>query len=271
MTNGLLDPSSLPEAPDEGYARLRAEATRLAGAPGDIARRVMVHHHLYLDSGGNHVFPLVALHGALWAAGFFETTGRLGQVLRARYFYNSRERQFSMGLLGGFAEGFKTVNRQVFIDTFANYFFTRHYGHHPSAARLVHPELFQALVAMHAATRTGASLSPVQKRDLFMLSLRFEQEITVAPGVSAEVGKFDCPILRFLCLRPLVRFAYFPMGTFLVFSNFADTDERIAKAVRSFDLAERAGWRKVEAAMRSYGVLPEPYWDDPRAFVGQLA
>lgn len=269
--SGLLDPRVLPEAPDEGYARLRAEATRLAGEPGDIARRVMVHHHLYLDSRGNHAFPLVALHGALWAAGFFESTGRLGQVLRARYFYSTRERLFRMRLLGGFAEGFKTVNRQVFIDTFTNYFFTRHYGHHRLASELVHPELFQALVAMHAATRAGVVLSPAAKRDLFMLSLRFEQEITVAPGVSAEIGKFDCPILRFLCLRPLVRFSYFPMGTFLVFSNFADTHERIAKAVRSYDLAERVGWHHVETAMRSYGVLPAPYWDDPGRFVGQMS
>jgi hypothetical protein len=173
--------------------------------------------------------------------------------------------------LGGFAEGFKTVNRQVFIDTFTNYFFTKHYGHHPTVAALVHPALFQALVAMHAATRAGVVLSPAENRDLFMLSLRFEQEITVAPGVSAEIGKFDGPILRSsVCVRssgsPIS-----PKGTFLVFSNFADTDERIAKAVRSHDLAERAGWPRVEAAMRSYGVLPAPYWDAPGRFVGQMS
>ena len=56
----------------------------------------MVHHRVFADSAGNHAFPMVALHGALWAAGFFETTGRLGHALRARYFYDARERELWM-------------------------------------------------------------------------------------------------------------------------------------------------------------------------------
>jgi hypothetical protein len=254
-----------------GYALLRAEATRLAGAPGDIARRVALHHHVYLDSGGNHTFPLVALHGALWAAGFFETTGRLGQALRVRYFYDGRERAHRMAMLDGFANGFKAVNRQVFIDTYTNYFYTRRYGGHRSAAGILHPDLFAALVAMHEKTRAGAPLSPEQKRELFSLSLQFEQEVTVAPGIQAETEKFDCPILRFLCLRPVVRFSYFPVGTYLMFRSFADKAERIDKAMRSYRFAERAGWPKVEAAMRAYQVLPDSYWDDRQGYLTRLS
>ena len=32
----------------------------------------------------------------------------------------------------------------------------------------------------------------------------------MAPGVEAAVAGFECRVLKFLCLRPLVRFAYFP-------------------------------------------------------------
>lgn len=267
----MIDATALPGGTAEGYEALRAQAMRLAGAPGDIARRVMAHHRIYHDSNANHTFPLVALHGALWAAGFFETTGRLGDALRARYFYNARERAFRMNLLGGFAEGFKSVNRQVFIDTFTNYYFTKHYGGRPDAAGYVHPDLFAALNDLHAATRQGAVLSASQKRHVFLQALLFEQEVTVAPGVQAEVSKFDCPVLTFLCLRPIVRFAYFPRHTYFWFRNFADKSERIAKALASYDIAARAGWSVVEDSMRSSAVLPGGYWSDPAGFMQQAA
>lgn len=265
----LVDERSLPDSPADGYEQLRAMAVRLAGAPGDIAQRVMVHHQVFLDSKGNHAFPLVALHGALWAAGFFETTGKLGDALRARYFYSTRERTARMAMLGGFAEGFKSVNRGVFIDTFTNYFYTKHYGLRREASRMMQPELFGALNAVHAANRAGVTLGAVERRDVFAQALEFEQELTVAPGIAREVARFDCPVLRFLCLRPLVRFHYFPRQRYMWFRNFADKSERIAKAMRSYDLAASVGWGRVEQAMRGSPVLPAAYWSDPGTFVRQ--
>lgn len=267
----MIDASTLPDESRAGYEAIRASAVRLAGEPGDIARRVMVHHQIYRDSSGNHTFPLIALHGALWAAGFFETTGRLGDALRARYFYSRRERELRMAMLGGFAEGFKSVNRSVFVDTFTNFYFTKYYGSRRDASSILHPELFAALNAVHAAAQSGVALQPEMKRQVFSLALQYEQEVTVAPGVRTEVEKFDCPILTFLCLRPLVRFPYFPRHTWMWFRNFADTSERIAKAMRSYDLAAQTGWNAVEGAMRLSPVLPAAYWTDPGRFVQQIA
>ena len=178
----MIETGTLPDHPHDGYALLRDQAVRLAGSPGDIAQRVMAHHQIYRDSGGNHAFPLVALHGAMWASGFFETTGQLGDALRARYFYSAKERNFRMAMLGGFAEGFKSVNRQVFIDTFTNYYFTKQYGSRREAEGILHPELYTALNAVHEARRAGESLNAAQKRQVFALALQFEQEVTVAPG-----------------------------------------------------------------------------------------
>lgn len=267
----MIDVTMLPDRPGEGYAVLREQAVRLAGEPGDIARRVMAHHQIYRDSNGNHAFPMVALHGALWAAGFFETTGRLGDALRARYFYSEKERNFRMAMLGGFAEGFKSVNRQVFVDTFTNFYFTKHYGNRRDAAGILHPDLFAALNGVHEATRANAALTAEQKRHVFTQALQFEQEVTVAPGIKTEVEKFDCPVLTFLCLRPVVRFAYFPPRTWFWFRNFADKSERIAKAHKSYDLAARTGWDVVENAMRRSQLLPAAYWSDPNGFVQSMA
>lgn len=267
----MLDRATLPDHPHDAYAAIRQEATRLAGEPGDFGRRVALHYGLYLDSAGNHAFPLLALHGVLWASQFFATTGRIGDALRARYFYNQRERAFRMAMLHGFSEGFKLVNRKVFVDTFTNYHYTKHVAGHPAAAGLLHPELFTALAEMHTAARTGAALTPARKRHVYIQSLQFEQEVTVAPGIQDELAKFDCPILTFLCLKPVVRFAYFPRRTFLLFRNFSDTSERIAKAHRSYDLAERAGWTHVSDSVRRYGLLPDAFFVDPLAYGRQLA
>ena len=240
------------------YADLHADADRLAGGLTDIPRRAAFHLALYRESARQHPFPLLALHGALWGARFFETTGRLGQALRARYFYDARERAERMALLARFADGFKAVNRAVFLDTYANYHFSKRYGREPGADRIVRPSLLAALNTVHDAVRRGADLSPATRRAVFEQALRWEQEVTVAPGVSAEIARFDCPILRRLCLSPVVRFAFFPPARAFVFRNFGDPSERIRRGLQAYDLGARAGWARVEASRDAYGIgLPD--------------
>jgi hypothetical protein len=57
---------------------LREEAEDLAGRTGDFAQRAATYHHLYQHSGGNHAFPLLAAHGALWGSKHFRAGMRLG-------------------------------------------------------------------------------------------------------------------------------------------------------------------------------------------------
>lgn len=63
------------------YDDLQAQATRLAGGLTDLAQRATVYHHIFEASGRNHIFPLIAAHGALWARGYFAFGMRLGAVL----------------------------------------------------------------------------------------------------------------------------------------------------------------------------------------------
>lgn len=244
---------------DGRYTELRHRAIELAGEPGDIVKRVMVLHQIYQDSRGNHAFPLIALHGALWAKGFFDTGGALYRIISQRYFYDPRERQYRQGLLQSFAENFKIANRQVFIDTYTNYYYTKGAEEPISGSTELSQELFPRLVRMHALTQQGASCNPSQMRELFESALLCEQETTVAPAVQAAVAQFECPILRGLILKPVVRFRYFPRLKYFFFRDFSSKEERIRRAISSYDLAEKIGWHRVRASMAEYGALPDDF------------
>lgn len=252
------------------YAEIKTEATRLAGDLLDIPRRVVLLAHLYEDSGRNHVFPHIAAHGALWAFGYFEVGGKLGRWIGRRYFYNATERNYRLGLLQGFAEEFRLVNRQVCIDTCTNYFFVRQFGNVAGAETIVPPTLLDALNRVHAARAKGHALTTKERRQVFEQSFRCEQEVTVAPGVLKAVSGFECKIMKFLCLRPIVRFAYFPACKFLMFRDFSNQSERIEKGLRAYGFAEQMGPTHVRGAMREYGVMPRRFFSAPDACFADL-
>ncbi len=252
------------------YANLQREAALLAGGLSDIPRRAMVLHHLYLDSGRNHIFSLIATHGALWAYRYFEVGGRLGRLIANRYFYNRSEKTFRLGILNDFAEGFRKVKRQVCIDTYTNYHFTKRFGHEPGADQIIPASLLDALNRVHTSSRSGQSLTLAEKRQVFEQSFRCEQEVTVAPGVKAAVDGFECPIMKWLCLRPVVRFAYFPTWKYFWFRDFSSQMERIEKGLLAYDLGESAGWSNAETSLSSYGLLERPFFDAPLDTFNQL-
>lgn len=252
------------------YDDIRAEATRLAGGPSDMPQRVGLLHSIFVDSGGNHVFPEVALHGALWAYAFYERRGTVSRMIGYRYFYDRDERAHRSYMLYVFSQGFKEANRSVFIDTYTNYYFTKRHGDEQGADGLLSPELLDALGRVHHATVAGRRLSRPERGQVFEKALLFEQEKTVGPKVREEVAKFDCPVLTTIVLKPIVRFAYFPRHTFLRFHDFGQTEERIEKAMRSYELAERAGWDDVGEEIRYQGVLPDRCFEDPVGYADWL-
>jgi hypothetical protein len=255
----------------EAYDEIRADAIHLAGAPGDMPQRVTVLNSIFLDSGRNHAFPQVALHGALWAYRFYDRRGTVSRLITYRYFYDREERARRAAMLNGFSEGFKQTNRSVFMDTYTNYHFTKRHGEQPGADEVIGPELLDALNRVHHAARANRLLGPRERRSIFETALQWEQETTVGPKVKEEIAKFDCPILTTLVLKPVVRFAYFPRTRYFLFRNFADTAERIEKAVRSYELADEVGWDSVIATMRNYRALPPLFFEDPAGFVRALA
>jgi hypothetical protein len=245
---------------EQAYARLHAQATRLAGQWNDLSQRAAVYHHVFRDSGGNHAFPLIAAHGALWARGYFRFGMRLGRVLSLQYGFDQQRRLRQMLSLEAFANAFREINRRVCVDTYTNYYFVGRYGEHPCAARFLPEEHLEALNRVHAARRAGREMTSSEKRRVFETHFLHEQEFVVGPSILKAAAEFDWPVVKFIALRPLIRFAYFPRRTFLWFRNFADRAERVEKGLRAFDTADRAGWSHVESALRAYEVLPQEFF-----------
>lgn len=250
------------------YEGLRSEAVVLAGGLTDLAQRATVYHHIYRASGGNHIFPLIAAHGALWAGGYFRAALGLGRRLSWQYIAQPALRAKRLRDLDDFANVFRDVNRRVCIDTYVNFHFTARYGDHHGAAECVPSTLFAALQRIHAARRSGRELTDEERRQVFEAHFRHEQQTVVGAALENAVDRFEWPLVKFLALKPPVAFAYLPRGRRLWFRNFADQAERIRNGLLAFDLAAQAGWRHVEDTLAAYRTLPAAFFvDADRHFV----
>jgi len=254
----------------DAYESLKAEATRLAGGLTDLAQRATAYHHLFRASGGNHAFPLIAAHGALWAGGYFRFGMRLGKWLTLQYAFSPEVRRTKLRQLNDFANAFRDINRRVCVDTFTNFHFTARFGNHPDAEMFVPATLLAALNRLHAAVARGYELSDAEKREIFEAHFLHEQEHVVGPAITKTVMTFEWPVLRFLALRPVIRFAYFPGRRVFWFRNFASRDERVSKGQMAFEVAAEAGWSQVEKTLACYRVLPEAFFAGPIEYFAAL-
>ena len=103
------------------YQEREREGTALAGSILDLNQRASVYYHLYLDSNRNHVFPLIAAHGALWAGGYFKFGTQLGALLSLPSLLIPKRRPKQLQQLQEFANAFREVNRRVCVDTYASF------------------------------------------------------------------------------------------------------------------------------------------------------
>jgi hypothetical protein len=250
------------------FEELQADGLRLAGGLNDLSQRATVYHHVYKESGGNHIFPLIAAHGALWARSWFSFGMKLGKVLSWQYACNSETRRNKLTKLAEFANVFRDINRRVCVDVYANFHFTKRYGQHLEASKVVPADLLQALNRIHSANETGVELTDDERREVFTAHFLSEQQHIVGPTIEEAVAEFDWPLLRSLALRPVIRFAYFRRP--FLFRNFANKEERIAKGLTAFNSGAKAGWRNVEQDLRKYDVLPEQFFAKPIEYFASL-
>jgi hypothetical protein len=252
----------------KAFEDLQADALRLAGGLNDLSQRAAVYHHVFKESGGNHIFPLIAAHGALWARSWFSFGMKLGKILSWQYAFNAETRRDKLSKLEEFANAFRDINRRVCVDVYANFHFTKRYGRHPEAQKVVPADLLQALNRIHAANEAGVELTNDERREVFATHFLAEQQHIVGPTIEKAVAEFDWPLLRTLALRPVIRFAYFRRP--FLFRNFANKGERIEKGLIAFDTAAAAGWINVEQNLRKYDVLPEQFFAKPIAYFASL-
>ena len=239
---------------------LYRDAESLAGGLTDLAQRAAVYHHLFEHSGRNHIFPLIAAHGALWARNYFHFGMKLGWCCSWQYGLSPERRRECLKELAEFADAFRDINRRVCIDTYTSYHFTERFGDHRESDQFVPAEQLAALNRCHAERRQGRELSTSEKRDVFRVFFLNEQQTVVASSIQCATQKFSWPLMKYVALRPLIRFAYFGRRGPLVFRNFADQDERIEKGLLAFNVAAAAGWDRVAATLQDYEILPDAFF-----------
>ena len=241
----------------------------MAGRTGDLVQRASVYHHLYAHSGGNHCFPLLAAHGALWASGYFRSGMRFGRAVAAARAVIGADPAELMRRLTGFAEAFRDINRRVCVETFFIYRLTAERRFRDQAELLVPNSLLSQMDRCHSARRLGRTLSDRERRDLFTSFFLWEQANIVGPSIDRAFAEFDWPLIRAMALRPKIRFSYFG-GQPLSFGDFRSTEERIELGMEAFDRASLQGWCKVEHALCSYGIMPPVFRADPNQFFDKI-
>lgn len=248
---------------------LRAQAIALAGSTRDLMQRATVYHHLYAHSGGNHSFPLLAAHGALWASGYFRKGMRFGALVAFARSLKGDDRIDLLRRLKSFAEDFRDINRRVCVETFFIYWLTARRHLREEAERIVPADLLDAMDGCHSAREQGRTLSYSEHRDLFKAFFLWEQANIVKPSIEQAFAEFDWPLIHRMALRPNIRFSYFRRSP-LMFRNFCDTEERIEMGIRAYDKAHAAGWDKVEHCLTDYGIMPSEFSVDPIRFFQAL-
>lgn len=238
------------------WIALRAEAEELAGGLTDLIQRATVYRQIWRQSQGNHAFPLIAAHGALWAGGHFRFGRRLASILKWQSL-RACDREAKMVRLDRFVNTLRDINRRVCIDTYANFHFTARHGVAANVQEFVSPELCNALGKVHAAIREGRSLTNEERLDVFTTHFLNEQEHVVGPTVQQAFADLDWPLVQTIARRPVIRFAYFRGRERLVFRNFADREDRIRNGRLAFQFAANAGWANVERALRTFAGMPE--------------
>jgi hypothetical protein len=256
---------------EKAYETLQAEATLLAGGLTDVAQRATVYRHMYRFSGGNHVFPLIAAHGALWSRGYLQLARRLAELLSWQYALSPLRRRQQLERLTTFENVLRDINRRVCVDTYVNLHLTARFDPQ-QLSHLVAAPLLRAMAQVHEARRGGQPLADWQKRLVFEAHFRNEQEHVVGPALVDAISELEWPLVRALALRPPIRFAYFGPHRRLAFRNFADRNERIAHGLRAYEIAAAVGWQQVESSLADYAVLPAESFTRPdEAFVTMRA
>ncbi|HZL86955.1 MAG TPA: hypothetical protein VFB96_01150 [Pirellulaceae bacterium] len=235
------------------YQQFHQEGMRLGGEVDDVARRAAIFRHIYRHSGQNHVFPLIAAHATLWVRDYSLLGARLAWWLSWPYGVWPRWRRQRLAAMEKFIAALREINRRICAATYADYYLTDRFGDHPAAAEVVDAALLAPLRQIHAARRAGRKLSDQQKLEIFWPHFVHEQEFHVGPGMAAALADLDWPLVRFLALRPVVRFAYFPPGLWLWLGNSLSQRRRVASGLRTFQAAVKAGWQRTEESLAEYG------------------
>jgi len=248
------------------YAAIDMDAKRLGGRLDDMTTRAVVYHHLYVSSGGNFIFPLIAAHGALWARWYLYLARFAAYFLAVIDISGGRSFRAKMISYRAYVDAFKAINRKVMQETYKVLHISTLYGAHPIIAADMPARLHENLNICHEYAIHGKAMPLSQQREFYEDFFRWEQVNVVGPAVDAAIAEFDWPLMKWFCMRPWVWFSYFRLGRSLVFKNFSDAEERTQKGLSAFDWAVHLGWDKIEANLTRNPFFPRNFSFDANTY-----
>ncbi|MGJ8617586.1 MAG: hypothetical protein ACSHWS_12165 [Sulfitobacter sp.] len=232
------------------HEQIHAQATMLAGPPGNLCKRAVQYHHIYRASGGIFCFALIAAHGAVWAQWYLKIAWVGAVVLaavdrRAPGSFRTRMMHFN-----AYTGALKDINRRVMIKAYTVLHFAKDGMDDDALVDDLPSEIVLEIRRLLAKQMAGEPATNAEKRALYEAFFRWEQENAVGPSVETAMAAFDWPLMRNLCLRPWVWFSYFRAGRSLNFKDFTSAEERVDKGLAAFDIAMLKGWDNVDKSLR---------------------
>lgn len=227
---------------DSDYIALKKKAIDLAGAPHDVYTRIEKFIEIFKDSGENHEFPVVAMHGAAWLKSFYLRSNQKAYKYCQFSFPLNQEsclkkvRSFTEPL---FKEMFR-INRDVFIDTYTLYYYSKK-----------HPEKLPQNLVFLGAIHKGY-LTKKEKREVFRKSLLHEQKFRVSKKMISLYE--NIPLVAKLLIKTSVRFKYFPNFHFFLWRNYFSETRRIKDALIAHKFAQSVGFPKVISSIYEYDI-----------------
>jgi len=220
-----------PIEDDPIYKEIRADAERASGPLGSLRIRARGYLDLYHASHGVCRFALIAAHGALWASWYLVCAKLAAMVFAVldpstKLSRRTRYDQFSAYILL-----LKEINHLVMVETYVLVHTIQRMGVESAIAAGIPEDIARDYAAAMDAKTIGAEAA----RDLYHRHFLWEQERVVSTKLDDGFAVFTWPLMRHLCQRPWVWFAYFRAGKSLNFENFTDQAERVEKGLISYD------------------------------------
>ncbi len=218
---------------------LTAEARALAGNVDSVANRTIFFNEIFLKGHENYDFLLLANHGGLQILDLVN----LATLVPGFMYPAGYEKK-----LKSFQEGLLDINREVFIYLYTEYYLAKKYyqGHGLESV------LTQERITLLTELFEKRHFSVEDKKRFYLKTLMFEQQNFVVPKLQAVYERIASDLFDFVVRRPKVSMPFFPRGTFFLFRDFLNVDERMEKATKAWELAQSAGVDVVLETLSDY-------------------
>ena len=252
------------------YEIISNDAVRLGGRFSDMPQRAIIYHHMYKMSGGNFIFPLIAAHETLWARWYLFLAKISAHFLAVFDLSCKMSRRDKMQAYHKYVNTFKKNNRDLMIETYKVFHFTRLYADHEYVCATMSKPLRTAFLRCHALAAKNQTMSPAEQRHFFEDYVRWQQDNISGSAFEKALDNFDWPLAKWFAVHPWVKFSYFGFGRSLTYKNYTNAEERLQKNMKAFDWAAKKSWDSVEKNLTRNPFFPRKFTFDVNTYFSDL-